>query len=212
MRLFLSSENLGRYPQEFLNLLGPNKTLVIVHNAIDDWSPEDRKTKVDNHLEQLKSQGFKAFDFDLRDYFGKHQDVEKQLSKCGGIFIFGGNTFILNRALKYSGAGRALYDMVRKNEIAFGGSSAGSIIATPSLHGSELGDHPEVTPEGYKDEIIWEGLDFVNFYIVPHYKSNWFGIEAEAMLDYFKQHLLPYRALQDGQAILINGDKEEFLK
>jgi hypothetical protein len=32
------------------------------------------------------------------------------------------------------------------------------------------------------------------------------------MLDYFKQHLLPYRALQDGQAILINGDKEEFLK
>jgi hypothetical protein len=32
------------------------------------------------------------------------------------------------------------------------------------------------------------------------------------MVDYFKQHRLPYRALQDGQAILINGEKEEFLQ
>jgi dipeptidase E len=212
MRLFLSSENLGVYPDKFLNLLGPNKKLATVHNAIDDLSKEERKTKVDAHLAQLKSQGFKAFDLDLRDYFGQPEIIAEHLSKCGGIFIFGGNTFILNRALKYSGAGRALYDMVRKNEIAYGGSSAGSIIATPSLRGSEIGDHPDVTPEGYNDEVIWEGLDFVNFYIVPHYKSDWFGVEAEAMVDYFKQHRLPYRALQDGQAILINGEKEEFLQ
>jgi dipeptidase E len=115
------------------------------------------------------------------------------------------------RALHYSGADRYLYDAVRKNEIAFGGSSAGSIAATPSLHGTELGDQPEITPEGYDTDLIWDGLNFVSYYIVPHYKSSWFGIEAEAMLDYFKQHNLNYRLLMDGQAILINGDREEFL-
>lgn len=211
MRLFLSSENLGKYPEEFLKLLGPNKKLAFIENAKDDWRPKDRQAKVDEHLKQFSGQGFKVFELDLRDYFGKPKEVEKVLSKCGGVFLAGGNTFILMRALRYSGADRFLYDAVRKNEIAFGGSSAGSIAATPSLKGSELGDQPEVTPKGYEEELIWDGLDFVNFYIVPHYKSNWFGIEAEAMLDYFKQNNLPYRALRDGQAILINGDKAELL-
>jgi dipeptidase E len=211
MRLFLSSQNLGNYPDEFLNLLGNNKRLAFVENAKDDWSPSDRKVKVDEHVKQFKEQGFDVFELDLRDYFGKKAGLKKEISKCGGVFLSGGNTFILTRALIYSGADKLLYDMVRKNEIAFGGSSAGSIVATPSLHGTELGDRPGTTPKGYKDEIIWDGLDFVNFHIVPHYKSEWFGIEAEAMQDYFKKHEMPYRVLMDGQAIMINGDKEEFL-
>lgn len=212
MRLFLSSENLGKFPEEFLNLLGPNKKLALVENAKDDWNTKDRKAKVDEHLEQFEGQGFDVFELDLRDYFGKPEELKKILLKCGGIFIAGGNTFILARALRYSAADRLLYDMVRKNEIAYGGSSAGSIMATPSLKGTELGDSPQSTAEGYKDEVVWNGLDFVNFYIVPHYKSGWFGIEAEAMLDYFKKHRMPYRALMDGQVIMIDGEKEEFLE
>jgi len=212
MRLFLSSENLGNYPDEFINLVGPNKKLALVENAKDDWVTKDRTAKVDEHLEQFKGLGFDVFELDLRQYFGKPAQLDTKLKTCAGIFVAGGNTFILMRALKYSGAGALLYDMVRKNQIAYGGSSAGSIAATPSLRGSEFGDHPGVVPQGYKPKIIWDGLDFVSYNIVPHYKSSWFGIEAEAMLDYFKKHKLDYRALMDGQAILINGDKEEFLQ
>jgi len=211
MRLFLSSENLGKYPDEFLRLLGPNKRLAFVENAKDDWDEKDRTNKVNEHLNQFKSVGFDVFELDLRDYFDKPKQLEKKLAACGGIFVAGGNTFILMRALKQSGAGPLLYDMVRKNEIAYGGSSAGSIAATPSLHGSELGDYPEVVPEGYKSEVIWDGLDFVNFHIIPHYKSSWFGVEAEAMLDYMKQHGMNYKTLMDGQAFLVNGDRAELL-
>jgi dipeptidase E len=211
MRLFLSSENLGNYPEEFLKLVGPNNRLAFVENGKDDWGPKDRAEKVKEHLKQFKEVGFDVFELDLRDYFGKERDLKKVLSKCGGIFAAGGNTFILTRAFRYSGLDKILYDSVRKNEIAFGGSSAGSIIATPSLHGSELGDHPEATPKGYKEEIIWDGLDFVNFHVVPHYKSNWFGIEAEAMLDYMKQHGMNYKTLMDGQVFLINGNRAELL-
>lgn len=211
MRLFLSSQNLGNYPEEFLKLVGPNKRLALVENAKDDWSATDRAQKVKEHLEQFKNVGFDVFELDLRDYFGKHEQLEKVLSKCGGIFVSGGNTFILTRAFRYSGTDKFLYDAVRKNEIAYGGSSAGSIIATPSLHGTELGDYPEVTPKDYKDEIIWDGLDFVNFYVIPHYKSSWFGIEAEAMLDYMKAHSMNYKTLMDGQVFLVNGDRQELL-
>lgn len=212
MRLFLSSENVGNYPDEFVKLVGPNKRLAFVENAKDDWSASERAAKVNEHLNQFNGLGFDVFELDLREYFGKQEKLSKVLSECGGIFIAGGNTFILMKALNYSGAGPLLYDMVRKNEIAYGGSSAGSIAATPSLHGSELGDYPDVVPDGYKKEVIWDGLDFVSFHIVPHYKSDWFGVEAEAMLDYLKQHKLDYRVLKDGQAIMINGDREEFLK
>ena len=212
MRLFLSSENLGSYPDEFVRLLGTNKKLALVENAKDDWKDNDRKSKVNEHIEQFKGLGLNVFELDLRDYFGKTKEVEKVLAKCGGIFVSGGNTFVLARALRYSGADKLLYDMVRKNEIAYGGSSAGSIMATPSLKGAELGDDPHVTPKGYKDQIIWDGLDFVSYHLVPHYKSDWFGIEAEAMVDYFKSQKMDYRALMDGQVIMINGNKEEFLK
>ncbi len=211
MRLFLSSENLGNYQDEFLKLVGPNKRLAFVENAKDDWDEKDRSEKVKEHLEQFKGVGFDAFELDLRDYFGKQKQLKKLLSKCGGIFVAGGNTFILTRAFRYSGLDKILYDSVRKNEIAFGGSSAGSIIATPSLHGSELGDFPEVTPKGYKDEVIWDGLDFVNFYVIPHYKSSWFGVEAEAMLDYMKTNAMNYKTLMDGQVFLLNGDRQELL-
>jgi len=211
MRLFLSSENLGNYPDEFLKLVGPNKRLAFVENAKDDWDAKDRKAKVEEHLKQFKDVGFDVFELDLRDYFGKHQELTKKLSACSGVFVAGGNTFILSRAFRYSGLDKFLYDAVRKNELAYGGSSAGSIIATPSLRGSELGDHPKVTPKGYKDEIIWDGLDFVNFHVIPHYKSDWFGIEAEAMLDYMKSHAMNYKTLMDGQVFLVNGDRAELL-
>lgn len=211
MRLFLSSENLGRYPAEFLELVGGSRKLATIHNAIDDWPESERSAKVKNHLEQLKNQGSKPKDIDLRDYFNKQKELAGEFAEFDGIFVFGGNTFILTRAFHYSGADKLLYDMVRKNEIAYGGSSAGSIIATPSLRGSELGDHPEVTPDGYKKEVFWDGLNFVSYYIVPHYKSNWFGVEAQAMANYFKHNYLPYRLLEDGQVILINDAKEEFL-
>jgi dipeptidase E len=211
MRLFLSSENLGNYPEEFLKLLGPNNRLAFVENAKDDWSPKDRAEKIKEHLEQFKEVGFDVFELDLRDYFGTEKDLGKILYKCGGIFVAGGNTFILSRAFRYSGLDKYLYDAVRKNEIAYGGSSAGSIIATPSLHGSELGDHPEVTPKGYKNEVIWDGLDFVDFHVIPHYESTWFGIEAEAMLDFMKTQGMNYKTLMDGQAFLVNGDRAELL-
>jgi hypothetical protein len=48
--------------------------------------------------------------------------------------------------------------------------------------------------------------------VVPHYGSEWFGQQARAMEKYLKENNLPQKLLKDGQVIVVNDDKEEFLE
>lgn len=212
MRLFLSSQNIGNYPKVFYDLAGDNKKLAYIGYAKDDWAVEDRQAKTSEHKQQFVELGFDFYEIDLRKYFGKQNNLRETLANFGSIWVSGGNTFFLRKAFAYSGLDEILVDMVGQDKVAYGGSSAGSIIVTPSLRGTEHGDNPEVVPHGYKNEIIWEGLNLVPFYVVPHYQSDWWGKEANLMIEYLKSKNLEYYALKDGQAVLVNGNKEEFLK
>lgn len=214
MRLFLSSENLGNYPDVFLKMVGDGK-LALIENAKDDWSEAERKTKAQEHIDQFSGQGFSVEEIDLRNYFGKANKLAKKIEEFDGVFAFGGNTFILRRSMAFSGFDKILEEKLIKKELTYGGSSAGSCVAAPSLHGMEIGDkpQPDVVPKNYPSkETIWKGLNLVNFYIVPHYKSDWFGAEAEAWVDYMQKNELSHYALKDGQVIVVDGDKTEFLK
>lgn len=213
MRLFLSSENLGRYPEVFLKMVG-DKKLAIIHNAIDDWDSSDKQNKVQQHLDQLSGQGFDAEDIDLRAYFNKQEKLLDLLSNFGGIFVFGGNTFILRRAMASSGFDKIIKKLLKAG-LTYGGSSAGSCVVAHNLHGIDIGDRPEsaVVPDEYPiKETIWEGLGLVDFMVVPHVGSDWWGKEADKAVKYLKKHELPYKSLKDGQVIVIDGNKEEFLK
>lgn len=212
MRLFLASESPEGHTEELVGLVGENKRMIIVENAKDDWSPADRIAKVAEHKAEFQALGFEAEEVDLRNYFGNKEELKDRLAGFGLVWLAGGNTFILRRALAYSGLDEILVELLKEDKIVYGGSSAGSIIPTPSLHGTEMGDDPGSTPEGYKRELVWDGLNLVPFYIVPHYQSDWFGAEAEKMEEYMKKNNLPYRTLKDGQAIVIDGDKEKFLQ
>lgn len=212
MHLFLSSYRAQGHETELAELFGKGSRVAVINNAKDGKTPEERKQKTNEVLDFLKETGLKPTEIDLREYFKNIDKLGEVLKKYPAVWAAGGNTFILRRAMSYSGCDKLLYDLVRKSKIAYGGDSAGAILATPSLRGSEYGDEPDLLPQGYKDEVIWDGLNIVPYHIVPHYKSDWWGIEAEAMLDQIKQNKLSYRTLMDGQAILINGDKEEFLK
>jgi dipeptidase E len=214
VRLFLSSESVGNYPDVLLRMVGANKKLAYIPNARDDWTGEDSANKTDEHRNQFRKLGFEFEDIDLRTYFGKPMDLESKLNGFGLVWAPGGNTFILRRAMKYSGFDEIIKKMLAEDTIAYGGSSAGSMVMMPSLHGSEndVYDSPNIIPEGYSKEIIWDGLNLVPFYIAPHYKSDWYGTESQKLVDYFKPHSLPYYALKDGQVIVIDNGKEELLK
>lgn len=212
MRLFLSSENLGKYPEVFKQMVGQHK-LAIIENAKDDWSEKDRTAKVGEHLDQLAKQGFEAEEIDLRKYFGKPAHLEEKMAEYGGLFVFGGNTFILRRAMAASGLDKILQNLLPANKLAYGGSSAGSCVMAKNLHGIDIGDFPDIVPENYPDKNIpWDGIGIIDFMIVPHYDSDWWGKEAKAAVDYLKIHKLAYKILKDDQVYIIDGKREELLK
>jgi dipeptidase E len=164
----------------------------------------------EKHAEFEKA-GFEFYELDLRKYIGKPELLAKIIVGAGLVWCGGGNTFILRRALRYSGLDTMLQNDLKNDLFAFGGSSAGSIIMTKTLRGTEMGDDPYVVPKGYQEEIIWQGLGLVYPQLVPHFASDWFGDEAQAMVDYFEENGLKYVTLKDGQVYVVNGQFEERL-
>lgn len=215
MRLFLSSQDFGNYGEIARKLAGKNNLLAYIKNAEDDLPPKERNSRTLDKKKMFEAVGFQFEELDLRNYFGKSEELQAKLDNFGSVFSAGGNTFILRRAMKASGFDEIIKKMLNEDRILYGGWSAGACVAATSLHGIENGDRPQpsVVPKNYPvKEIIWEGLGLVDFMIVPHYKSTWFEKEADLTIEYLKEHKRPHRVLKDGQVIVINGDKVEFLK
>jgi dipeptidase E len=211
MKLYLSSQNLGDYADELLKLVGDKKRVAYIGNAMDYGSPDARQDTINQHKSQYESLGFVFNEFDLTNYFDD-PIADNVLDDYGLVWCSGGNTFLLNYAVHHSGFAAVLSRKVTSGELVYGGSSAGAILATPSLHGSENGDEPGHVTEIYGDEVVWPALNLVPFYIVPHYKSDWFGAEADSMVKYFENNGLPYHALHDGQVIICDEDETKVLR
>lgn len=215
MRLFLSSQDFGKYAHRAYELADENKRAVFIKNAQDDKPAEERNFSTPQKKLLFEQAGFTFEELDLRDYFGRTEELKKKLASFGSVWCSGGNSFILRRAMRDSGLDSFIIDWIKEDRILYGGYSAGAIVATTTLHGSEIGDRPRpnVVPENYiTKETIWEGLGLVPFSIVPHVGSDWFGEKAAIAIEHFKAHNSPYKALKDGQVIIIDGDKEEFLQ
>ena len=193
-------------------MVGDNKKVLFVDNAKDDLPDDERQAHVAEKRLEFEEAGFEFYELDLRKYFGKSELLAKIVAGAGLVWVSGGNTFIVRRALKYSGLDEILMNDLRKDMFVYGGSSAGSIIMTKTLRGTEMGDDPYVTPEGYEQEIIWSGLGMIYPQLVPHYESAWFGNEAQAMIDYFEENGLKYKGLKDGEVYVVDGEFEERLE
>ncbi len=216
MRLFLSSQDFGNYADIAIKLTGKNKKAAFIKNAQDDKPASERNFSLPEKKHMFEEAGFELFEeIDLRDYFGKADLLRKKLLDFGSIWCAGGNTFILRRAMAASGLDDLLIEWLKEDKILYGGWSAGACIAAPSLRGVEQGDrpHPDVVPDNYPiKEIVWDGLNLVPFMIVPHYGSDWFKEQADASAGYLKENNIPHKILKDGQVIIVDGDKEKFLK
>jgi len=102
--------------------------------------------------------------------------------------------------------------MLADDAIVYGGYSAGIDMLTPSLHGAELVDDPNVVPDNYNPEIIWEGLGLVAYAIAPHYKSDHpESADIEKSVQFLIDNHVPFIALRDGQAIVVNGEQQKFV-
>ncbi len=208
MKLYLSSYFFGNNPEHLVKMIGPGKKVAIIMNAADIYGNEKRPTYLANEVKKFKSLGIEAEELDLRDYFKSPESLKVKLSEYGAVWVMGGNSFVLRRAMQYSGFDELIVPLIQNDLIVYAGFSAGSVVATKSLKGIEIVDDPKQITSDYRNEVIWDGLNLVDFSIAPHYKSDH---PESGMVDkvvaYFEENNMPYKAITDGQAIVISGDQ-----
>ena len=203
MKLYASSYGLGAEPQKLQALFPPAAAVAVVTNALDFSSDLPRRASaLRREIGDLATIGLIADELDLRNYFGRKQALDEQLARYAGVWVVGGNTFILRRAMRYSGFDELLTRRAR--DFVYAGYSAGSCVLAPTLRGIELIDPPDEVPEGYAPEILWDGLGLLDYSIAPHFRSPHPDFaRVELVVEYFIQQGVPYRALRDGDAIVV---------
>ena len=181
--------------------------VALIPNALDFSADPASRKGLNAEIKQLSALGLRPAEIDLRVFFAPGASVGAALEKFGGVWVSGGNTFVLRRAMSYSGFDQFISHKRQTDpDFVYGAYSAGCCVLAPSLKGVELMDQPELAPKGYKAEIVWEGLGILDFSIAPHFESNVAeSRQASDMVAYFEAHGIPYRTIRDGEAIIIDG-------
>lgn len=203
MHLYLSSYLIGNQGSTLADL-ARGKTALVVSNALDFSDDSERlEAGMGREIGRLADLGIPAEPLDLRDYFASQEILSEKVATAGMLWVLGGNTFLLRKAMYLSGLDRLIHGKVDDEDFLYGGYSAGVCVLSPSLRGIHLADEPEARSHGYEHPTLWEGLGVIDYYIVPHYRCDHFESESmEAVVDYYRENDLPYRAIPDGEVIL----------
>ncbi len=207
VKLYLSSYKVGKEYEKLKNLFKNNKRIGYISNALDSASsnPSWKDNFVEEDIAQLQDIGLEPEILDLRKYFGKQSDLRKKLDTLGGVWISGGNTFVLRQAYSLSGFDQLLLDELRKRaEFVYGGYSAACCVLSPSLKCYQIVDNPNVLPYEENKETLWDGLGILDFAFMPHFDSDHkesddIGKEIELC----KKEGIPYKALRDGEVLIL---------
>ena len=193
--LLISSSNvygqgyLDHVEDEISDLLGDIPRVVFIPFALFDRDAYALKA-----AERFARMGF-ALD-------SVHVSVAPHLliERAEAIFIGGGNTFRLLKALYDHDLLRLIRRRVDEG-MRFIGSSAGSIVACPTLKTTK--DMPVVQPSSF------DALNLVNFQISPHYldpdpASTHMGeTQEERIMQYLEENDLPVVGLREGTLLRI---------
>jgi dipeptidase E len=205
MKLYLSSYKIGNRADKLMEMVAGNTKTAYIPNATDaSDNPERSKEHILNDINELKALGLDVEILDLREYFDKPNDLTAKLREYCVIWVCGGNTFVLRQAMKLSGFDIILQSWwVSRVNMVYGGYSAGVCVLGPSLQGIHLADKPEAQPYGSHD-TLWDGLNILPYCVAPHYRSDHFESEMiEQCVDYYIEHKILFKALHDGDVIIV---------
>ena len=149
LKLYLFSFRLGDHIGRLLALLPPQPRVFVVTNALDVFSEEARrrhKARVYDPNKELEHHGCSVSDLDLRRYFGKPDDLDRRIRNCDLVWVLGGNSFVLRKAMLWSGFDIIADKQLRSDTFAYGGFSAGAVVTAPTLRGIQKMDDPSIMP------------------------------------------------------------------
>ncbi|HWZ03531.1 MAG TPA: Type 1 glutamine amidotransferase-like domain-containing protein [Mucilaginibacter sp.] len=209
MKYYLSSYKFGNTVEYLKTMLQPGSKIGHINNSRDfSWAnPKIREKYQNDEIAQLNNFGFTAEPLDLKEYFGKEDLLRKKLEELGGLWVSGGNTFVLRQAMKLSGFDNLFDELRKRRGFLYAGYSAGICILCDSLKYIQIADDPRDFPYHENKETIWDGLGVFNYGLLPHYDSDHFESEAIGKdLKVCIDNKWLFKALRDGEVIIIEEE------
>lgn len=186
----------GKKPQDISIVFIPTAANVEIGDK--EWFIDD--------LINLKKQNFK--EIEIADISAVDEKIWRpKIEKADVIYFEGGNTYHLMRWLNKSGLTNLLPELL-KNKV-YVGVSAGSMVTCPDL---ALKISQLVYEEDLKETEEMDGLNFVNFYILPHLNSPWFKKLRKKFIEEIVADMSEkIYTLDDNSALKIIDDKVEVI-
>ncbi len=213
MKLFLSSHDFGDFAETLRDMVRNNRKALIITNARDYKTADERREIIKEKLELFTSNGFEAEELDLREYFSRSPEaLEAYVTKYnpGLIFCIGGDIFLLATALNISGMDDIIRRRLETGKSVYGGNSAGAMIAAEDIEVYERDElQIETIPEYYGVETVTSGLGLINEYIIPHVDVEKFSERTK----FYQAQLSNIHAeriqLNDHDVYIVDGDHKE---
>ncbi len=203
MKAFLLSHNIGqKHIDLFKKIIGQpkvSKALFITTAAVPygfdpkpEWLSESLES-MSQFAETVDETSLEAGEY-----------MPNDLSQYDFIFVSGGNTFYLAYRLAKIGLDKKIKEYIN-NEGVFSGSSAGSIILMDSIEHFAPADDPSKAPK------IYSGLGLIDFAVIPHAKSEKYGLVMDKIAEKYKAEGIDVIPIDDNQVLVINNGNKEII-
>lgn len=201
----LSNQSIAKALFELVGKPAAETTIVFIPTAVN-MAGGDKGWFIDD-LYNIRKQGCKYID--IVDVSAIPQSVwQPRIEKGDVLFFSGGNTSHLMRCLKESGLFALLPELLKTR--VYAGISAGTMVASPTIALSNEGK--KISYEklfGYRSE---EALNFVDFYVRPHFNSPDYPYIQKEYLEKIAQKVgKPVYALDNESALKVIGGNIEVI-
>jgi dipeptidase E len=173
-----------------------------IPNALDFTSadPVRAKRENDDDMEELRGIGIAVELLDLKDYFGQQEQLKDKLDSLAGVWVRGGNTFVLRQAMKLSGFDELIVSMLPRKDFFYGGYSASCRVLSPSMRGYATVENPNDFPYEGIAVPIWNGFGILDFTFMPHYDSDHpESADIDREIEYCIRNKVLFKAFRDGE-------------
>ncbi len=201
-KLFLASlfKDVFQLFKEFANESLEGKKVTFIPTAA---LPDQLDFHIQYSKDLLSKMGLVVDELELST--APYLDIANKLERNDYIYIAGGNTFFLLQKINRSGAGNIIKDQINAGKL-FIGESAGAIILAPNIEYSKDTDDPLAAPLLKS----FEGLNVIDFYPVPHYKSEPLMEAVDIVISKYGNKL-PLVPFSNSQAILVREEEWKIL-
>lgn len=205
MKLYLSSYRIPT-PKDLESLLGKSLnqcSVALISNAKDYYTKRARDFTVGDLAKYMEQLGLKVDVVDLREY-SDAASLKQKLADYDLIWAMGGNTYMLRYEMQRSGFDQIIKELLESG-IAYGGDSAGALVAGQSIAGVESADEP-----AFAEEYIVDGLNLIPYVVLPHIDNP----EFTNVLPVFKEKHQDKEIieLKDSQAVVFDGEEHRIVE